>query len=296
MYKADQIVIGGTLSAFLFAYYRNYPLIFTNLNPPTPFDFFEVGVDFSDLYLDSTSFELNTTKEKKILGVSQLDLYDKINPIMTLSGRVLFSHNTGNIHIDKNTMRIVTKNAKTFEVKFRKLYIFDDCNISGLNPPATSKTQLFKVLDWFEVNCGGKHNIEHIYTNDKFVNEIYFYPSSHTPSKKDLVAISYLTQEQMDNYEYSDAYARYKIILELKNAGIKGSKNGKNPNFPEKSNEPYKYLKPKIRAVKRQILPTMDKYTNTKLIEFRYDTAQQIIQNNMADYTSYANKLNILLS
>jgi len=40
----------------------------------------------------------------------------------------------------------------------------------------------------------------------------------------------------------------------------------------------------------------MDKYTNTKLIEFRYDTAQQIIQNNMADYTSYANKLNILLS
>jgi hypothetical protein len=193
-------------------------------------------------------------------------------------------------------LRIATKSAKTFEVKYKQLYIFDDHNVSGLSPSSTKNSQIFKVLDWFDVSRGGKHDIDYICTNEEFVNEIYFYPSELNPAKKDLVSISYLTQEQLDNYEYSDTYARFKIISELKNAGIRGSKNGKNPNFPENSNEPHKYLKPKVRATKRQILTAMSKYKNTKRIEFRYDTPQEIIQNSAADYTSYANKLNILFS
>jgi hypothetical protein len=84
------------------------------------------------------------------------------------------------------------------------------------------------------------------------VREVYFYPTermSGNHQNKDLVAISYLTKEQLNDIEYSDLYARYKILSMMRKAGIKGARNGRDVNNPHK----YKYYLPKIESSGREI-------------------------------------------
>ena len=53
-----------------------------------------------------------------------------------------------------------------------------------------------------------------IENTSNFVNCIHFYPSNRidgTHNKKDLAAISYLTKDQLDDFNYSDTYARFVV-------------------------------------------------------------------------------------
>jgi hypothetical protein len=152
------------------------------------------------------------------------------------------------------------------------------------------------VLDWFEVNLGATHDIDHIETKDHFIKDIFFYQSNRASvqsSRKDLVAISYLTSKEAKyEYQYSDTYARFKVLELMKEAGIRGTKNGKNPNYPERSSEPYKWLSPKIELMEREITPLpMPKYRNTKNIKFCYDLPEKIIAENTVKINTYTSKL-----
>jgi hypothetical protein len=78
----------------------------------------------------------------------------------------------------------------------------------------------------------------------------------------------------------------------MKEAGVKGQKNGKNPNYPDRSSEPFKWLSPKITFVTREIVPPpMSKYRNTKKVKFCYDTPEQIMSENTIKINSYSTKL-----
>ena len=190
---------------------------------------------------------------------------------------------------------------KFFNVKYNSLLIFDDTGISGLSPVSERKQNIkTQVLDWFDVNLGSSHDIDYMRLDDEFIKDIFFYESKrpHVYSGiKDLVAISHLTpQEAKYEYQYSDTYARFKILKCLKKAGIRGAKNGKNPNYPQRSTEPFKWLSPKITFAKREIVPfPMLKYRNTKKIKFCYDPPEKIISENTIKINTYTSKLlNIL--
>ena len=78
----------------------------------------------------------------------------------------------------------------------------------------------------------------------------------------------------------------------MKKAGIRGQRNGKNPNYPERSSEPYKWVSPKIKLIKREIVPLpMSKYRNTKKIRFCYDSPEKIIEKNKILLGTYTTKL-----
>ena len=94
-----------------------------------------------------------------------------------------------------------------------------------------------KVVDWVDVRSGMKHEYDYFETKDSFVREVYFYPSHRMGSgekddRKDLVSVSYLTKEQLDDFEYSDTYVKFKILNLMKEAGIKGPKNGRRVDDP----------------------------------------------------------------
>ncbi len=141
---------------------------------------------------------------------------------------------------------------------YEELIVFDDTNISGLSSILKdNKDEKTQVLDWFEINQGSNTPLDYIKTDDNFVKDIFLYKSKRPkvkPGVKDLVAISYMTpNEAKYDYQNSDTYARFKILKTMKEAGVKGPKNGKNPNYPDRSSEPFKWLSPKITFVTREI-------------------------------------------
>ncbi len=68
-----------------------------------------------------------------------------------------------------------------------------------------------------------------------------------------MVAISYLTEKEKDDTLKDTIYARFKVQKMMHNAGLRGAKNGKNPNYPENSSEPFKYLSLSIEHDRREI-------------------------------------------
>jgi hypothetical protein len=107
--------------------------------------------------------------------------------------------------------------------------------------------------------------------------------------KKDAVAISFLDKKQLNKFEYSDTYARFKVLDMMKKAGIRGARNGRDSRNPEK----YKYYALKAETAHREIQKVkMDLYNDTESIIFDY-------QNYKAGTTedkTYLAKVNSLLS
>ena len=302
MFKYDRIVIGATLSSVLYSFYTQTPLIFVEKPKLHPFEFFNCDIDFGLLKVEPNTYHLTSLDHQQFsFGASKQQIYNKLLALLSLSGYVPFSDLAKSINVQKDSLSITTTGNKKFKVGYEELVVFDDKKINGLpSLLSLNEEQKIQVLDWFEINIGSRVNIDYLETDDDFVKQIFFYPSRRPATqsdKKDLLAISYLTlREAIHDYQYSDTYARFKIIKCMKGAGIRGLKNGKNPNYPERSSEPYKWLSPKITPMHREIVPLfMGKYNNTKKIKFIYDAPEKIISNYSLMTDGYLYKLlNIL--
>ena len=299
MLKYDKIVIGATHSSVLYSLLTNTPLIFAKGVETHPFDFHEAGTDLGAFGIESHDYELRTSDGKrKIIGAPKHHLSDRILPALSLSGLTPFCSICKAIRIEGDTLKIITTGNKSFEVKYGELIVFDDSEVHGLPVSDESDEDVVKVLDWFNVRQGARHEIDYIATGDKFIEEIFF----HTPVRdytkaidKDLVAISNMPRKDARYaYECSETYAKFKVEKIMKSSGIKGFKNGKNPNWsPEKPHLPrFKYVSPKVEHVLREIIPNpMAKYEDYDKISFSYDTPSAIIDKHMTTMDTYALKL-----
>jgi hypothetical protein len=95
-------------------------------------------------------------------------------------------------------------------------------------------------------------------------------------------------------YECSETYAKFKVEKVMKSSGIKGFKNGKNPNWsPEKPHLPrFKYVSPKVEHVLREIIPNqMAKYEDTEKMSFSYDSPSVIMEKYTTTMDTYPFKL-----
>ena len=180
------------------------------------------------------------------------------------------------------------------KIKFDQLFVFDDANITGLPEPLESLNEkMFKVLDWVDVTCCTTHPYQYFETNDNFVREVFFYPTErvdgYQPNRKDLVSVSYLSEKQLRDYEYSDTYAKFKILDIMKETGIRGRRNGRDP----KNKEKYKYYALKIESQRREVFPLQKNlYEDTDNIEFMYESEEDIIQNFPIEKEHYVHHLN----
>ena len=161
-------------------------------------------------------------------------------------------------------------------------------------PPPEKQTSLFKVIDWVDVKSGMMHGYDYIKTDSDFVKEIYFYPSTRfvgSIDRKDLVSVSYLKKYQLENFENSDTYVKFKILKLMKAAGIRGARNGRDFKNPEK----YKYYAVKIEPRKREVQRLQrDIYEDTESIIFDYRSAEDIYVDSKKK-SAYNIKLNELI-
>ena len=298
MLKYKKIIIGATLSSVLYSFYTQIPLIFVEGAKIHPFDFYNSDIDLSLLKIDPKNYFLKQSDDKQaVFGPPKQEVYEKLLALLSLSGLVPFSHLAKSINIEEHCLKVITEGNKVINVEYEHLIVFDDNKINGLpRLLENNQNKPTQILDWFEVNLGSTHDIDYIETDSDFVKKIFFYSSQRDcmqTDKKDLLAISYLAPEEAtQNYQYSNTYAKFKILQCIKEAGIRGPKNGKNPNYPDRSSEPFKWLSPKISLMRRQVMPfPMGKYEDSEKITFVYETSEEIISSNQVEMDTYTSKL-----
>mgnify|MGYP003114625375 CR=1 FL=1 len=279
-YEYDTIVIGGGLNAKVYAYYTKCPCLYGGDAAPFRFDMLEKGMPL-----------FKTT--------NMLQAFEKINFILGLSGQLPMGDKVSSINIRDNLLKATTKDSRLGRFEFNKLVIFDDRCVYGLPPIKEKKVGKSRVLDWFDVRSGMEHQHDSFESDEDFVKEVIFYPSDRFGNqssgriRKDLVSISYLDEAQVKDFEYSDTMARFKILQMMKDAGIRGARNGRDMNNPET----YRYYSPKIEATQREIIPDVTNYyEEDPRFEFRYDTADELIKQFSEEPDSYASKLLNLLT
>jgi len=248
-HQYEKVVIGGTLGALLYSYNNSAPIVINNVAKPH-------------------RFEYNSK------GESRQELWNKLYFLLSLAGLNLFGDKAAAIRIDKSHLSITTNRMKQFHLAAEKFYIFDDENVKGLPEPIGSVSDKQVVLDWMIARPCMEHDLAHIKTEDDFVKDVYFYPTERIfgnhQNKKDLVAVSYLSEEQLQSFEYSDTFARFKTEKLLKENGIRGSRSG----F---SDGKQVYNRLKLEVKKREVRKLcMREYKNTKNACFMYSDCDTI--------------------
>ena len=284
-YKYEMIVIGGGLNALLFSYYNNYPCIFCKPLVPFIFDMCNEGYDFSFLGLHP--------------GASKAIVWQRLIISLSLAGLLPMGDKVVSLGVQKDKLKASTHNSRLGRFEFNKLIIFDDKDIRGLPKVKEQQFGKCRVIDWFHVRSGMEHDHNLFETEDNFIQKVIFHPSDRFGNqtsgrlRKDLVAISYLDENQIDDFDYSDTMAKFKITQMMKDAGIKGARNGRdtyNPNI-------YRYYSPKIEAVERQIIPDIKNfYHKDERFEFRYETPEEIIEKFSRHPETYASKIANLIN
>jgi hypothetical protein len=295
IYEAENLVIGSGLNAAAFSYLNGYPLIINKQELPFRFDYFDTDFDLSSLNIINDKTILKGKENEKVFGNYKTEVYRHLIFVLALAGLCPLSDKVGSIRLkDDSLLNIVTDSSRMIKIKFDQLFVFDDKNITGLPEPLESLNEkMFKVLDWIDVTCCTTHPYQYFETDDNFTREMFFYPTErmdgYQPDKKDLVSVSYLSESQLHDYEYSDTYAKFKILNIMKEAGIRGRRNGRD----QKNKEKYKYYALKIEPQKREVIPLQKNlYEDTDNIEFMYESEEDIIQSFPIEKEHHVHSLN----
>ena len=254
IYEYENVVIGSRLNAVMYAFLNNCPIFLNKHEPPLPFELFPQHTSLNAFGVCGTVISLVTPDGVEKFGNPKSELWKRLCYSLSLSGLMPLANNACRMRIEGNILKVYISNTKTIRIRYSQLHIFDGDNIEGLVEYPDNKT--YQVVDWINVRSGMVHDYDRIKTTSSFVNCVHFYPSERIEgnhNKKDLVAISYLTREQLNDINYSDTYVRFKVRDVMKGAGIRGKRNGKNPNYPHSSQTPYKHASLNLENSRREI-------------------------------------------
>ena len=190
-FEWKDIVIGADLDAVKFAYDNNHFLI-KNRTP------------------HHHSYEsIEETWAEKIYQLYDLALV----PFMDNSNKI-------RIFPEEKLMKVFTDH-NVFVIKYENLHVFDDKNVEGFS--LNRELLHYRVIDWFD--CQGLYNLDfnEVVTGDKFVRNIKLFKTQRIDGDQkylDLLCESFLTDNQLKNFDYSDTMARFKVIDILKKRGV----------------------------------------------------------------------------
>jgi len=249
-----EIVIGSNLSAVLYAFNHNLPIFFTRPRKPFRFDYFEPSLDFSCVGEKPITHRLNLHDgNTRTVGLSKSLLWERLLFILSLAGKAPLSTLCDHLRYDGEVLRCSNEYSKIAEIKFEQAYYFGDDNCSGLVEKEVA-TDTYICYDWIAFNRGGKHAVDYIETEDDFVKQIWFYSSDRIDGNtavKDACVVSHLAAAHVDEFDYSQTMARFKMIHEMESRGMKGLFNGLSPTgIP-------KYYKFRTTSIHRQRNPQL---------------------------------------
>lgn len=234
------LVVGGCISSVVYASQNNYNLI---CDP-----------------------DLKPFKLQKKENILLLDIWSNLVMDLALKGMLLNNKKIENIRLDSSDCVFIESGASKAAVTFEKCYVFDTKKLNCKNDIKKHNEPLYTVYDWIDTRSCSFHELSYMKFKDDFVNELYFYESNRVDGKtkvKDIVAVSNLSKDQLNDFNYSDTMARFKITSIMESHGIKGARSGYQKDGKIKRSSI------KIEPRKREaFLASENEYINTKKIKF----------------------------
>jgi hypothetical protein len=266
VYEYESIIVGNCVNALMLGFETSRPVLTLGAREPFFFERFDSKSKLSQFRFANETKTIKTPTKNLKVGIQKKEVYRKLSLVMSLAGLLPLSNQAISMRRqDDNTIKVILDHARSVKFKFENVIIFQNSLLEPESPPK------YMVLDWMSVRSGMVHPFDRIEKTSDFVNCIHFYPSNRIDGrhdKKDLVSVSYLTREQMNSYEYSDTYARFKVLDEMKKAGIRGARNGRDTKNPDK----YKYYSVKVETESRIAVPVYSEvcYTPSKATSNQY--------------------------
>tara|TARA_R110000824_G_scaffold264715_1_gene453581 strand:- start:86 stop:994 length:909 start_codon:yes stop_codon:yes gene_type:complete len=229
MIAYDKIVVGSSLTAALFAFNNQYPLLFSRPEYSFRFDCFPPDTDLSFIGIESMTRDLKTFGEPKAIGIPRRILWETLIFALSIDGLCPLSDLCHSMrHIDGH-LTCSSEYLKIGEFQFNECIYFGDDRTQGFVTERELASKKYICYDWIAINRGGKIAQDYFNTSDDFVREVWLYSSDRIDGDtgvKDACVVSYLTQEQLADFEYSETMARFKMLHEMEKRGLKGPQNG----------------------------------------------------------------------
>ena len=190
-FKWKRVVIGADLDAIEFAHDNNFFLI---KNRPPHHHSYESAED------------IWAEKSYELYNLGLMPFVDKASNIRIIP--------------EEKLIKIITHKS-AFTVQYEELHLFDTENVSGVS--LKREVVHYRVIDWFD--CKGLYDLDfnEITTEDQFVNKIKLFKTLRIDGDQkylDLLCESFLTEDQLKSFDYSDTMARFKVADLLKKHGI----------------------------------------------------------------------------
>jgi len=225
----DNVVIGATLSAVIYAQKMNYPILFNR--PPALFKF-----------------------KKLASGELEYEKWQDIASDLSLRGLNPFGDKITFIRIKEDKIEVICHNRK-YAIFYKNIKFFDDENIENF-PFDKIGIKNYHVCDWFRVTSGTNHDYWTLEDENDFVNKIHFFTKINLPKYKDCVAESFISQKNLNHVDYTSTMARLKIIDIMTRAGILGTKHTRTYHYPIKMQA----LERQVFKIKEEIVKEKDNY------------------------------------
>lgn len=231
----NNIVVGSSLEAILFAAQNFFPVVFSDFRKPFRFDCFEPALDLHYLNMPHAlgPKSLTTFNGQIEIGIPKYLVWERLMFLLSMRGYVPLSNLCRNMRASDNKIICYNEYSKIAEIRFDNCYYFGDNNIQGLFEQKVLDNCEYTCYDWIAFNKGGKHEIDFIETDDDFVKRVWFYSSDRIDGNtavKDACILSIMTDEQIGDFNYSETMAKFKLISEMESRGMKGQFNGFGPN------------------------------------------------------------------
>lgn len=205
----DKLVVGGSLTAILYAYKNNLPIIVDIPHAPFQFDYCPDEWDLSFIGFS------------KVIQHRKSQVWDRLLFVMAMAGLVIFPNNIQSFRLDNGQIIVITLDNKRIEVEYNEIVEFDK-----------EKGEDVIVYDWFAVRSGATHEYDALADpNSNLCHTLLFHPSTRKATRKeikDVCSISTLPEKELYLPYNSETYARLKTIQMMKDAGIRGQSNGYN--------------------------------------------------------------------
>ena len=277
--KHKEVVLGNSLSAVLFAYLNDFPIIINSYSPPPFFETLDPEIDMSSLFIEPDIKWCQKIDSRFKVGNAKQQVWEHLLFVLSLAGLATFRDNVQSVRlVDENHLKVISLKNVMVEMEFEHLHIFDTTNVNGLPPPRQEENKR-RVLDWIKITYDW-NPLEYHKTNNELVNELIFYPSTRSlgnHKEKDLIVSSILTQEQLRDPDFSDTCVKFEALHILKELGFRGRRNGRKPHNPAE----YAYYSLALEVTERQALPEkMAIYEDTATISFNYRSEYEIMERN----------------
>jgi len=203
----DELVLGGCLTALLYAYKKNLPILIDIAH--VPFVLEEVPHNWD---LSFIGFKRGGEHKKS-------QVWDRVSFLLAMAGLVLFPNNIQSFRMEEDHINIIGLDNKRMKVHYNKLTEFD----------RNTKDYLM-VYDWFAVSSGSRHDWDVIPNPESDLCHLLLFHRSTRPRTrsdvKDVCAVSKVPRSELKDLEWSETYTRIKTLKMMKEVGIRGRANG----------------------------------------------------------------------